>query len=197
MIKRLFTINQFVLGFIIIGLITSGIYFNANKHNKYFLKTVENTYEISFVNNTYIVSSFSGSGGWLYGGLISNSKISDINKISKKELELIIENNSEYSFPIKSFPDSGFLYIGNYDFDKNIEIFAFDLVGTSFIKPIEINKNGQIKNENIFIQAKLLFLASFWMLPNFIFYFIFIIQYFIVCIIFGIFLLINKRKKIT
>ena len=82
MIKRLFTINQFVLGFIIIGLITSGIYFNANKHNNYLLKTIENTYEISFVNNTYIVSSFSGSGGWLYGGLISNSKISDINKIA-------------------------------------------------------------------------------------------------------------------
>lgn len=184
--KKIFIYNQFILCFIIIGMIISNVIFPIHPQNKYFLKNVENVYDIYFVNDTYIVSTFRGSGGWLDGGVISKNKIFDINMISKEEIETLIENDLEYKFPTESFPDNAILYIDNFDHDENIEIFAFELLGTSFIHPIEICKDGKIKEENIFTYAKLLFLTSFWMLPNFIFYFLFVTYYFIFAVVFFI-----------
>ena len=99
-------------------------------------------------------------------------------------MDQIIKNDLDYIFPSKSFPDNGTLYIQNFDFDKNIEICAFELLGTSFIHPIEINKNGKIREENILTYALIYFLASFWMLPNFIICIIFLFYYLIICIIY-------------
>ena len=184
MMKEIFIYNQFILGLIIIGMIISHVVFPIHPQNKYFLKTVENVYDIYFVNNTYIISTFRGSGGWLDGGIIAKNKIVDINTLTKNEIELMIENNLEYRFPSESFPDNGVLYIDDFDHDENIEIFAFELLGTSFIHPIEIRQDGEIREENIFTYAKLLFLVSFWMLPNFIFYILFVTYYFVFSIIF-------------
>lgn len=186
MMKKIFIYNQFILCVIIIGMIISNAVFPVHSQNKYFLKTVANVYDIYFVNNTYIVSMFRGSGGWLDGGIISKNKTVDINTLTENEMKMMIENDLEYKFPSKSFPDNGILYIDNFDHDENIEIFAFELLGTSFIHPIEICKDGKIKEENIFTYAKLLFLTSFWMLPNFIFYFLFVTYYFIFGVVFFI-----------
>ncbi|MBR4246241.1 MAG: hypothetical protein IKQ13_04495 [Treponema sp.] len=184
MIKKLFVYNQFILAFILIGLFIFPKFFSYKKSNEYLVRQINSSYKIYFVNNTYIISDFTGSGGWLYGGIISANKIPDINKLSKKEIDQIIENDLDYIFSSKSFPDNGLLYIQNFDSDKNIEICAFELLGTSLLHPIEINKNGEIREENIFTCALIYFLASFWMLPNFIFCIIFFLYYFIICILF-------------
>ena len=194
MIKKLFVLNQFILGFILIGLLIFPKIFSYEKSNKFLIRQVTNSYDIYLVNNTYIISDFTGSGGWLYGGIISANKIPNINKISEEDVDQIIKNDLDYIFPSKSFPDNGTLYIRNFDFDKNIEICAFELLGTSFIHPIEINKNGKIREENIFTYALIYFLASFWMLPNFIICIIFLFYYLIVCIIYVI-VYLSKRKK--
>ena len=194
MIKKLFFYNQFILVIILIGLFIFPDFFSYKKSNKFRVREVTNSYDIYLVNNTYIISDFQGSGGWLYGGIISANKIPNINKISKKDVDQIIKNDLDYIFPSKSFPDNGYLYIQNFDFDKNIEICAFELLGTSFIHPIEINKNGKIREENIFTYALIYFLASFWMLPNFIICIIFLFYYLIVCIIYVI-VCLSKRKK--
>ncbi len=195
MIKKLFVLNQFILGFILIGLFISQFFFSYDKSSKYLVKQINYSYEIYFAKNTYIISDFTGSGGWLYGGIISANKIPNINRISEEDVDQIIKNDLDYIFPSKSFPDNGTLYIRNFDFDKNIEICAFELLGTSFIHPIEINKNGKIREENIFTYALIYFLASFWMLPNFIICIIFLFYYLIICIIYVIACL-SKRKKI-
>jgi len=196
MIKKLFIINQFVLVFIIIGLIVSCILFKYDITNKYYIRTIDYTYDIHFVNNVFIISSFDGSGGWLRGGLLPKNEIIDVNTFNKQEIDFLIESNQYYTFPNTSFPDGG-LYIGNFDFDKNIEIFAFEIAGMNYIRPIEIRENGSINVENLLTQAQLLLLASFWMLPNCISYFLFIIYYVTVSMIFVIRLLSNKKQKIT
>ena len=193
MIKKLFVLNQFILGFILIGLFISQFFFSYDKSSKYLVKQINYSYEIYFANNTYIISDFTGSGGWLYGGIISANKIPNINKISEEDVDQIIKNDLDYIFPSKSFPDNS-LFIGNFDFDKNIEIFTFGLLDTSFMHPIEISKNGEIRKENIFTYALIYFLASFWMFPNFIICIIFLFYYLIVCIIYVI-VFLSKRKK--
>ena len=193
MIKKLFVLNQFILGFILIGLLIFPKIFSYEKSNKFLIRQVTNSYDIYLVNNTYIISDFQGSGGFILGGLISADKIPNINRLNKEEIEKIIDNDLDYSFPCNSFPDND-IYIGNFDFDKNIEIFTFGLLDTSFMHPIEISKNGEIRKENIFTYALIYFLASFWMFPNFIICIIFLFYYLIVCIIYVI-VFLSKRKK--
>ena len=193
MIKKLFVLNQFILGFILIGLLIFPKIFSYEKSNKFLIRQVTNSYDIYLVNNTYIISDFQGSGGFILGGLISADKIPDINRLNKDDINKIIDNDLDYSFSSNSFPDNS-LYIGNYDFDKNIEIFTFGFLDTSFMHPIEISKNGEIRKENIFSYALIYFLASFWMLPNFIICIIFLFYYLIVCIIYVI-VYLSKRKK--
>ena len=193
MIKKLFVLNQFILGFILVGLFIFPKYFSYEKSNKFLVRQVTNSYGIYLANNTYIISDFQGSGGFILGGLISADKITDINKLNNEEIEKVIDNNLDYKFPSNGFPDNS-LYIGNFDFDKNIEIFTFGFLDTSFMHPIEISKNGEIRKENIFTYALIYFLASFWMLPNFIICIIFLFYYLIVCIIYVI-ICLSKRKK--
>ncbi len=194
MIKKLFVLNQFILGFILIGLLIFPKIFSYEKSNKFLIRQVTNSYDIYLVNNTYIISDFQGSGGFILGGLIAADKIPDINKLNNEEIEKVIDNKLDYRFPSNGFPDNS-LFIGNFDFDKNIEIFTFGFLDTSFMHPIEINKNGTIREENIFTYALIYFLASFWMLPNFIICIIFLFYYLIICIIYVIACL-SKRKKI-
>ena len=194
MIKKLFFYNQIIFLLIIIVIIISPIYLGKKSKAENYIIPTQNSFEVYYVNNKYIVTTFDGSGGWLYGGIIPGTSITDIEKMTKKELYGLVENHSVYRFPTKSFPDNGGLYIGNYDFDKNIEIFAYEFLDTTFLSPIEITSTGDIKEENIFIKAKLLIIASFWMLPSFIFYCIFIIYYLIVCIIYVIVKIKNRKK---
>lgn len=102
--KKLFVYNQFILGFIILGLFIFPRTFSYEESNKYLVRKVNYTYQIYFGNNTYIISAFHGSGGWLEGGLISVNKISDINKISEEEISQIIHNDLDFVFSSKSFP---------------------------------------------------------------------------------------------
>lgn len=193
MIKKLFIYNQFVLGFILIGLFIFPRFFGQEESNKYLVRQIQNSYAIYLVNNTYVISDFQGSGGFIVGGLISADKIPDINNLNKEEIKQIIDNDLDYRFPSNSYPDNS-LYIGNFDFDKNIEIFTFGFLDTSFMHPIEISKNGNIRKENIFTSALVYSLSSFWMLPNFIICLVFLFYYLIVCIIYGVACL-SKRKK--
>ena len=194
MIKKLFFYNQIILFLIIIVIIITPIYLEKKSKAENYLIPTQNSFEVYFINNTYIVATFDGSGGWLYGGLIPGNSISDIEKMTKQELYELVDNHSVYRFPTKSFPDNGGLYIVNYDLDKNIEIFAYEFLDITFLSPIEITLNGDVREENIFVKAKLLIIASFWMLPNFIFYCLFIMYYFIVCIIYVIVKIKNRKK---
>ncbi len=192
MIKKLFIYNQFVLGFILIGLFIFPRFFGHKESNKYLVRQIQNSYAIYLVNNTYVISDFQGSGGFIVGGLISADKIPDINNLNKEEIKQIIDNDLDYRFPSNSYPDNS-LYIGNFDFDKNIEIFTFGFLDTSFMHPIEISKNGNIRKENIFTSALVYSLSSFWMLPNFIICLVFLFYYLIVCIIYGITCLAQRK----
>ena len=123
MIKKLFVLNQFILGFILIGLLIFPKIFSYEKSNKFLIRQVTNSYDIYLVNNTYIISDFQGSGGFILGGLMAADKIPDINKLNNEEIKKVIDNNLDYIFPSNGYPDNS-LYIGNFDFDKNIEIFT-------------------------------------------------------------------------
>ena len=193
MIKKLFFYNQFILVIILIGLFIFPDFFSYKKSNKFRVRQVTYSYDIYLVNNTYIISDFQGSGGFIHGGLISADKITDINKLNNEEIKKVIDNKLDYRFPSNGFSDNS-LFIGNFDFDKNIEIFTFGFLDTSFMHPIEISKNGEIRKENIFTYALIYFLASFWMFPNFIICIIFLFYYLIVCIIYVI-IFLSKRKK--
>ena len=198
MLKKLFKVNQFILGIALLCMISSILFSrSASKSvakNDYYLKTVENRYQVYLVDNSYIFTSFEGSGGFLSGGIISKNKISDINLIAKNEIAQILETNPDYIFPCESFPDSVFS-VGNFDFDKNIEVFAFDILGTNFLHPIEIDQNGVINEENFFTYILIRFLVSFWTLPTFILYLLFFTYYIIFCIIYLVISLKNKRKN--
>ena len=163
--------------------------------NKYYLKTVENRYQVCLVDNSYVFTSFEGSGGFLSGGIVSKNKIADIDLITEKEITRLLENNSDYVFPGVSFPKGDFV-VGNSDLDKNIEVFAFDILGTSFLHPVEIGQNGEVKEEGFFTYVLTRLLVSFWTLPTFILYLLFFAYYIIVFIIYLSVSLKNKRKNI-
>ena len=199
MLKKLFKINQVILGVVLLCMVSSILYSRsvsgsaANK--KYYLKTVENQYQVYLVDNSYVFASFEGSGGFLSGGIVSKNKIADIDLITEKEITRLMENNSDYLFPGASFP-KGVFVVGNSDLDKNIEVFAFDIFGTSILHPVEIGQNGEVKEEGFFTYVLSRLLVSFWTLPTFILYLLFFTYYIIVCIIYISVSLKNKRKNI-
>ena len=196
MLKKIFIFNQIIFAFLLLGIIGSALfvkYAETKTQNTFSVKHVQSRYDIYLVNNNYVISSFEGSGGFLDGGIISKSKVADITLLTDYEILELIENNSDYAFPCESFENSVFA-IGNFDFDQNVEIFIFSLVGTNFLHPMEIAQNGEVRKENFFTYVLIRFLASFWMLPNFIFYFLFFAYYIVVCGIYLIVTLVNKRK---
>jgi hypothetical protein len=195
MIKKLFKINHFILAILLFCLISSALYLKSkNNEGDFYIKTVENRYNLYSVNDTYIISSFEGSGGYLYGGIVSKNKIDDINTITMDEISQLIQNNLDYTFPSYSFPDNGGLYIGNFDFDKNIELFAFEFLDTTFLHPIEISPDGKINEEKFSTRAFIFLPVLFFTLPAFILYILFFVYYFIVCIIYVIVHLKKKRN---
>ena len=121
MLKKLFIYNQFILGILLLCTIISILYLvkipGSEKQNPFYLKTVGYRYYVYSVNETYIFTSFEGSGGFLSGGIISKSKIPDVNLLTENDISQIIEKKSDYSFPCKSFPKSVFS-IGNLDLIK-------------------------------------------------------------------------------
>lgn len=198
MLKKLLKVNHFILGVVLICMIASILYSRsvsgAASKNRYYLRTVQNRYDVYLVNNSYIFASFEGSGGFLSGGIIAKNKISDINLITETEITKLLEDNPDYAFPCESFP-KGVFAVGNSDFDKKIEIFAFDVLGTSFLHPVEIDQDGKIKEEGFFTYVLTRLLVSFWTLPTFIIYLFFFTYYIIVCIIYFTVSLKNKRKN--
>lgn len=187
MLKKIFKINQFILAIVLICMITSILYSKSVSgsaaKNKYYIKTIDNRYQVYLVDNSYVFISFEGSGGFLSGGIVSKNKVSDVDMISEKEITQVLENNSDYLFPDESFAKSVFA-VANSDFDKNIEIFAFDILGTSFLHPLEIEQSGAVKEEGFFTYVLTRLLVSFWTLPTFILYLLFFTYYIVVCIIY-------------
>lgn len=187
MLKKIFKINQFILAIVLICMITSILYSKSVSgsaaKNKYYIKTIDNRYQVYLVDNSYVFISFEGSGGFLSGGIVSKNKVSDVDMISEKEITQVLENNSDYLFPDESFAKSVFA-VANSDFDKNIEIFAFDILGTSFLHPLEIEQSGAAKEEGFFTYVLTRLLVSFWTLPTFILYLLFFTYYIVVCIIY-------------
>ena len=199
MLKKLFKINQVILGVVLLCMITSILFSRSVSRsaakNKYYIKTIDNRYQVYLVDNSYIFTSFKGSGGFLSGGIVSKNKISDMDMITEKEITQVLENNPDYLFSDKSFPKSVFV-VANIDLDKNIEVFAFDILGASFLHPVEIGQNGEVKEEGFFTYVLSRLLVSFWTLPTFILYLLFFTYYIIVCIIYISVSLKNKRKNI-
>lgn len=199
MLKKLFKINQVILGVVLLCMVSSILYSRSVSgsaaKNEYYLKTVENQYQVYLVENSYIFTSFEGSGGFLSGGIVSKNKMADIELITEKGITRLLENNPDYVFPGVSFP-KGVFVVGNSDLDKNIEVFAFDILGASFLHPVEIGQNGEVKEEGFFTYVLSRLLVSFWTLPTFILYLLFFTYYIIVCIIYISVSLKNKRKNI-
>ena len=199
MLKKLFKINQVILGVVLLCMVSSILYSKSVSgsaaKNKYYLKTVENRYQVYLVDNSYIFTFFEGSGGFLSGGIVSKNKIADIDLITEKEITRLLENNPDYVFPGVSFP-KGVFVVGNSDLDKNIEVFAFDILGASFLHPVEIGQNGEVKEEGFFTYVLTRLLVSFWTLPTFILYLLLFTYYIIVFIIYLSVSLKNKRKNI-
>ena len=116
--------------------------------------------------------SFSGNGSFLYGGIIHKDKF-------KNEEDLYFENiknrlNSEdgYKFKLNDYPDNAVIHIGNYDSDKNIEIFFYEFMGISIELPIEITPLGKVQKQGAFNNAFLIFLIIMNMFFSYIFVFI-------------------------
>lgn len=199
MLKKIFKINQFILAIILLCMVTSILFSRSVSRsaakNKYYIKTIDNRYQVYLVDNSYIFTSFEGSGGFISGGIVSKNKISDVDMISEKEITQVLENNPDYLFPDKSFAKSVFV-VANLDLDKNIEIFAFDILGISFLHPLEIEQSGAVKEEGFLTYVLTRLLVSFWTLPTFILYLLFFTYYIIVFIIYLSVSLKNKRKNI-
>lgn len=187
MLKKIFKINQFILAIVLLCMITSILFSRSVSgsaaKNKYYIKTIDNRYQVYLVDNSYVFISFEGSGGFLSGGIVSKNKISDVDMISEREITQVLENNPDYLFPGESFAKSVFA-VANSDLDKNIEIFAFDILGTTFLHPLEIEQSGAVKEEGFFTYVLTRLLVSFWTLPTFILYLLFFTYYIVVCIIY-------------
>ena len=187
MLKKIFKINQFILAIVLLCMITSILFSRSVSgsaaKNKYYIKNIDNRYQVYLVDNSYIFISFEGSGGFISGGIVSKNKISDVDMISEKEITQVLENNPDYLFPDKSFAKSVFV-VANLDLDKNIEIFAFDILGISFLHPLEIEQSGAVEEEGFLTYVLTRLLVSFWTLPTFILYLLFFTYYIVVCIIY-------------
>ena len=120
MLKKLFKINQVILGVVLLCMITSILFSRSVSgsaaKNKYYIKTIDNRYQVYLVDNSYVFISFEGSGGFLSGGIVSKSNIQDIDLITEKEITRLLEDNSDYVFPGESFP-KGVFVVGNSDLD--------------------------------------------------------------------------------
>ena len=198
MLKKLFKINQVILGVVLLCMVSSILYSKSVSgsaaKNKYYIKTIDNRYQVYLVDNSYVFISFEGSGGFLSGWIVSKNNIQDIDLITEKEITRLLEDNSDYVFPGESFP-KGVFVVGNSDLDKNIEVFAFDILGASFLHPVEIGQKGEVKEEGFFTYVLTRLLVSFWTLPTFILYLLFFTYYIIVFIIYLSVSLKNKRKN--
>ena len=187
MLKKIFKINQFILAIVLLCMITSILFSRSVSgsaaKNKYYIKNIDNRYQVYLVDNSYIFISFEGSGGFISGGIVSKNKISDVDMISEKEITQVLENNPDYLFPDKSFAKSVFV-VANLDLDKNIEIFAFDILGISFLHPVQIEQSGAVEEEGLLTYVLTRLLVSFWTLPTFILYLLFFTYYIVVCIIY-------------
>ena len=97
----------------------------------------------------------------------------------KNEEDLYFENiknrlNSEdsYKFKLNDYPDNAVIYIGNYDSDKNIEVFFYEFMGISIELPIEITPLGKVQKQGVFNNVFLIFSIIMNMFFSYIFVFI-------------------------
>ncbi|WP_428770440.1 hypothetical protein V1L52_01020 [Treponema sp. HNW] len=78
-----------------------------------------------------------------------------------------MENKAAYLFSARSY-NEGDLCIGNYDFDDHIEIFCFEIGGTSLELPVEITKTGLVRKQNMWENIITVPLIALNMFPLFI-----------------------------
>ena len=64
------------------------------------------------------------------------------------------------------------IYIGNYDSDKNIEVFFYEFMGISIELPIEITPLGKVQKQGVFNNVFLIFSIIMNMFFSYIFVFI-------------------------
>lgn len=145
--KKRYTILPIIIFTLGLSILVSSEYLNRNNRAKEYRIGTIGGYDIYLVNDNYIISGFSGSGGWLYGGIIGKEKFHYSETLQEAAIDRFLDDGSVYRFKGCSYPDNGRIYIGNYDSDKNIEIFFYEPAGSSFEYPVEITEDGSIKKD--------------------------------------------------
>lgn len=102
-----------------------------------------NGYEIVDVGNFYVVYTFNGSGAHISGGTFN--KTAELEEILAYD---ILDEDKLSSHIISEFPPGSFndplVYIGDYDNDREIEIFYFGIMGLRIGGPFEVEPDGRL-----------------------------------------------------
>ncbi|WP_147624651.1 hypothetical protein [Treponema denticola] len=159
------------LSLILIIIFTSIYLNNNNKAESYFIDRIQD-FEVYFVNNNYIFVSFAGNGSFLYGGIIHKDKFKNEEDLYFENIESRLNSEDGYKFKLNDYPDNAVIHIGNYDSDKNIEIFFYEFMGRSIELPIEITPLGKVQKQGAFNNAFLIFSIIMNMFFSYIFVFI-------------------------
>ncbi|EMB35386.1 hypothetical protein KP612_06640 [Treponema denticola] len=159
------------LSLILIIIFTSIYLNNNNKAESYFIDRIQD-FEVYFVNNNYIFVSFAGNGSFLYGGIIHKDKFKNEEDLYFENIESRLNSEDGYKFKLNDYPDNAVIHIGNYDSDKNIEIFFYEFMGRSIELPIEITPLGKVQKQSVFNNVFLIFSIIMNMFFSYIFVFI-------------------------
>ena len=102
-----------------------------------------NGYEIIDIGNFYVIYTFNGSGSHIFGGTFN--KTAELEEILTYD---ILDQDKLASHIISEFPPGSFddplVYIGDYDNDREIEIFYFGIAGLSIGGPFEVGPDGRL-----------------------------------------------------
>lgn len=169
--KLYFLLLILTLSLILIIIFTS-IYLNNNNKAESYLRARIQDFEVYFVNNNYIFVNFSGNGSFLYGGIIHKDKFKNDEDLYFKNIKNRLNSEDSYKFKLNNYPDNAVIYIGNYDSDKNIEVFFYEFMGISIELPIEITPLGKVQKQGVFNNVFLIFSIIMNMFFSYIFVFI-------------------------
>jgi len=169
--KLYFLLLILTLSLILIIIFTSIYLNNNNKAESYFIDRIQD-FEVYFVNNNYIFVSFSGNGSFLYGGIIHKDKFKNEEDLYFENIKNRLNSEDSYKFKLNDYTDNAVIYIGNYDSDKNIEVFFYEFLGISIELPIEITPLGKVQKQGVFNNVFLIFSIIMNMFFSYIFVFI-------------------------
>ena len=169
--KLYFLLLMLTLSLILIIIFTSIYLNNNNKAETYLIDRIQD-FEVYFVNNNYIFVSFLGNGSFLYGGIIHKDKFKNEEDLYFENIKNCLNSEDGYKFKLNDYPDNAVIYIGNYDSDKNIEIFFYEFMGISIEFPIEITPLGKVQKQGVFNNVFLIFSIIMNMFFSYIFVFI-------------------------